>query len=229
MPEDDIHHIRNVLRYKAGDQLFVFDGIGAEYRATIVAMGKSEVIVRLEEQLLHCKESPLIIRLFAALLREPAWDDLMNVTTQLGVTLIQPIFTERGVRSGRSLPTERWERILRAAAKQSGRSRIPQLAPMITVHEIPELDHSQSAVRLALVPNHSCQLKREYMPEVVDIAVGPEGGFVPEEINILMSNQFVPLGLGRRILRVETACAAALVLAQHYYGDMASGIHNPAE
>ncbi len=151
--------------------------------------------------------------------RERAWAIVLQQCTGLGVTRIIPLLAERSPRRSRRFPLERWGRILAAAAKQCGRATVPQLSAPVRLDEDPLV--SLPAARLLLSPGGDGGL--EWWPAVAEIAVavGPEGGFTEREEELLCAAGFRRLHLGPRILRVETACAAGLVLVQHRYGDVA--------
>jgi 16S rRNA (uracil1498-N3)-methyltransferase len=155
--------------------------------------------------------------------RGPRMDFLVQKTAELGVARIVPVVTERSVarpdaEAGRRA---RWEKIAREAARQSGRADVPVVdapAPLATALGAPDLPTR----RLALFEGERRRSLRAALagtePEATALLVGPEGGFAPVELAAARAAGFESVGLGNRILRVETAAIVAVALAADAYG-----------
>ncbi|WP_457637158.1 RsmE family RNA methyltransferase [Oceanithermus sp.] len=204
----EAHHLLHVLRVKPGRQVVVFDGLGLEAEAEVVAVSGSTVTLKAGQPRPVETEPPLEIILYPALLKGDKLADVVRAGSELGVSRFVPLVTERSVprEMGRA-KLERLRRIAREAAKQSGRALVPK------VEEPRELTRLEP-VGFGLVahPRASASLSRLAWPQTGQVALvsGPEGGFTEVEVEHLRKLGFTPIYLGPRILRAETA---PLVLA----------------
>lgn len=212
----DLRHLR-VLRLREGDALRLVDAAGVEYQAVLVADGGREVSVRADCPLAAERESPLDLVLAVAILKGPRMDLVVEKATELGVRRLSPVVTRYTVTRG--APLERWCRIARAAASQSGRTRVPAIdppRPLAAVLGAPAADvrvvacEQEHAARLADLPTTA---------SAVTALVGPEGGFAPEETAAVRAAGFLPVSLGPRILRAETAAIVLVASCQGRWGD----------
>ena len=222
------HHIATVLRLKAGDSMLLVDNSGKEAVARITALEKDAVTVTLEN--LPARISGTAgphVTLYQALPKGDKIDMILQKATELGVEAIIPF---RAVRSIPKLDGERlekrlvrWERIVREAARQSGRSSVPKLGFVDGVAELlVEGEHSlkillwegETQRSLKSVLSSSCR------PETVAVIIGPEGGLTVEEAAKAVAAGYLPVTLGERILRTETAGLAVLAILQYVWGDM---------
>lgn len=211
-----LRHLR-ALRLAPGDRLVVFDGRGAEREVQVRAIGTHRIDAVEVAADTRTRESGLALVLCPALLKGAKMDFVVEKATELGVHRIAPIVTRHGV--GRRADVERWRRLSTAAAMQSGRTRIPEIDPpasfAVRVAEPwPERRiicwEGETATRLRDLPPRA---------DAVVLFVGPEGGFAAAEVELARTHGFVPISLGQRILRAETAAVAATALAQHRWGD----------
>ncbi len=213
-------HLTTVLRLRPGAALSLFDGRGAAHMATLQENGRATVGRRLDDT----TESPLSLHLFQAVSKGERMDFVIQKATELGVTAITPVITERCiVRLNRERAAKRlrhWQEILINACEQCGRRRLPSL------HEIAPLDqalqNSGEELKLVLDPGADKGLRSLSLPAHGKIAllIGPEGGLTEEEIRQARQRDFVGLRLGPRTLRTETAAIAALSALQAYWGDL---------
>ncbi len=221
------HHLFTVLRSKENEEIIVFNGKGESWRARIKTLLKKSSEIELIDSINENTESPLKIHLAQAVSKGERMDLVMQKATELGVSEITPILTERG---NVKLDQERWDKklahwneIMINACEQSGRSVLPILNPVIDLKtwftQLPE------GLRLILSPTAAQPLKTELKPEQVTLLIGPEGGLTEQEIAFAIDRfQFQSIQLGPRILRTETAALAALSILQFTWGDLKDGM-----
>ncbi len=224
---DEVRHIRRVLRLRAGDDLIVFNGAGKEYEGTIIEEGSSSVGIRVKRVLSSLSESPLEIVLAQSLLKGEKMDYLIQKATELGVKRILPFFSSRTVpfleETRRSKRDQRWKRIAVEASKQCGRGAVPQIEPLQDFLELIQ-KVGQGFLRLILWEREGARLKevlgKSGGKKKIFFIVGPEGGFTQEEIERARGEEFIPVHLGRRILRSETSSLCLLSILQYEWGDI---------
>jgi 16S rRNA (uracil1498-N3)-methyltransferase len=218
-------HLARVLRLDRGHPLRLFDGSGSEYAGEIASVGKravtAHVLARAESA---DRESPLRITLGQGIARGEKMDWILQKATELGVTRIVPLVTER---TEVKLDAERaarrrahWEAVLASACEQCGRNRLPRIdEPVRLVQWVAALD-DDAGLRLALDPRGDANARELDPGAQVTLAVGPEGGLSDHDLAALAQAGFRGLRLGPRILRTETAGLAALAALQALHGDL---------
>ena len=223
LPEAAARHAVTVLRLQAGDTLNVFNGAGGEYRASLVAVNKREVRARLIEFDAAERESPLEVTLALGISAGERMDYSLQKATELGVTAIQPLATERSVvklageRADKRL--QHWQHVVIAACEQCGRNRVPMVAPVQKLFAyLAAVDRSKRLLMLS--PDAATPLKRVQAADEVILLIGAEGGLAPSEYQAAAASGFEPVSLGPRILRTETAPVAALAVLQALWGDI---------
>jgi 16S rRNA (uracil1498-N3)-methyltransferase len=221
---DAANHIARVLRLRPGDALTLFDGGGGEHAARIEEVRQGAVIVTVGERADPARESPLQLTLAQGVSRGERMDWVVQKATELGVSRIVPVLTERSVvkldarQSQRKL--QHWQGIAVAACEQSGRDRIPEIAAPRGLHDLLG-DLRPGVTRLLLSPAAGLRLGQLPAPEgEVVVLIGPEGGLAQTEQRAALAAGFAAVGLGPRVLRTETAAVAALTLLQHRFGDL---------
>ena len=225
LPESAAQHVSRVLRLDVGDTLRLFNGDGREYAARLSDLGRKSVSVTVTEAIEVERESPLRLVLAQALARGEKMDWILQKATELGVTELVPIITERtevrldGERSERRL--NHWRGVLISACQQCGRVRLPSLHEPTTLgHWLTSLSHP--TLGLTLDPDGSETVNSLPTPgpdTAIALVVGPEGGFSERDLAQLRAARFHGLRLGPRILRTETAGPAALAMLQARFGD----------
>ena len=219
-------HVVRVLRMNPGDALTVFNGDGHDYAGTLVAVGKRELVLRIDTREPIDNESPLPLTLAQGVARGEKMDLIVQKATELGVARIVPLFTER---SEVKLDTARaekrlahWRAVAVSACEQSGRVRVPDVTPAQSLQQwLAELPADDGAQRLALLPEGSLRARDLRFGDAGGILVtGPEGGLGERDIAALHDADFQGLRLGPRILRTETAGLAALAALQALHGDI---------
>lgn len=205
----EARHLLEVLRAKPGDSLTVFDGKGLEGRAVVTGAEPGAVRLEVEETWAASRETPQPITLYIALLKGDKLADVVRAVTELGVAEIVPVLSQHCVvRELGEGKLERLRRVATEAAKQCERSVIPQLRPLIPLKQIPVIEQGFVAQ-----PRVSGLVREQFDPHrPAAIFTGPEGGIAGAEIELLESRGFVPVTLGPRILRAETAPIALLSL-----------------
>jgi 16S rRNA (uracil1498-N3)-methyltransferase len=220
----DHRHIGLVLRARPGDALTLFDGAGGEVEAEVIRVERTETELALGAR--RTVAGPAVsLTLLCAVPRGPRMDLLVQKTSELGVARIVPVLTERSVaRPGAERADgkrARWEKIAREAARQCGRADLPIVDPPVALAEALAAQGLPSR-RLALFEGERSRSLRAALegaqPEATALLIGPEGGFAPAELAVARAGGFEAVGLGERILRVETAAIVAVALVAGAYG-----------
>ncbi|MGA7732252.1 MAG: RsmE family RNA methyltransferase [Chloroflexia bacterium] len=220
------HQITHVLRMRAGDEICLLDGLGWEYRVKLLSLTKEAVTGQIEQRAEgHAEPRHKIILYLSLLNKADKFEWALQKCTELGAAGFIPV---RSARSVTDIPghakIERWQRIIQEAAEQSGRAIIPPLAPALTLDDA----FKSQAGRLAIIPAlgsqtplktalHTARAK-EATP--ISIFIGPEGGFTPGELSAAKAAGVLPITLGPRTLRAETAAVATLTMALYELGEM---------
>jgi 16S rRNA (uracil1498-N3)-methyltransferase len=206
---------------QAGRELVLFNGEGGEYAAEILAVNKKYVEVAVGSFLVENRESPLRLELAIGVSRGDRMDWVLQKATELGVTKITPLITERtevklnAERTDKKL--EHWRHIIISACEQSQRNLLPSLVqPM---HFSEWVGGCDAALKFVLHHRDSQGFPQAETPQSVALLIGPEGGLDDCEIEQALAQKFLPLTLGPRVLRTETAPVAAISLVQYLWGD----------
>lgn len=223
----EARHIGKVLRLRQGDEIVLFDGKGREYWGTIESRGLHRIRVKIGKTSTPRRESPIEVVLGQGLVKGDTMDYVVQKTTELGVSAIFPFISSRTIpilgRERAERRWNRWKRITVESAKQCGRPIPPRVEGVRDLGSIlgwPWRDF----VKLILWEREERSLRKR-MGEVDKksrkflFLVGPEGGFSEGEISAARGRGFVPVGLGPRILRSETAGVAMLSILQYEFGD----------
>ncbi len=223
--DGDHLHLRSVLRLKPGGPVLISDGKGSLYHAVISEIGSEMTRVHLLSPVSWNPESPLVVTLIQAMPKRRKMEWILQKSTELGVTRVVPVFSDysvprfSGERERRK--QERWNQILREAAKQSYRGIIPELAGITSFERIIKL--REASLKILCAPEGEVPLRHclEGVGKISDIlvAIGPEGGFSPSEIALARSRDFIICTLGPRVLRLETAVVKVLSVLQYVLGD----------
>lgn len=213
---DEGRHAATVRRMRSGEQLILSDGRGSRADATVLAAGRGAVTVRVGPTSID-PEPALRVVLVQALPKGERSELAVDLATEAGVDAIVPWQAARCVARWTGSPDkadrgrERWQSVVREAAKQSRRSRIPQVAPLASTAEVAELI-GRSAGSLVLHEAGSVPLASAGIPDTGDLVlvVGPEGGIALEELDAFTAAGAAVIRLGREVLRSSTAAAVAL-------------------
>ena len=228
LDEDSGHYLRTVLRLKKAASITLFSGQGGEYSGEVLEVSRKRVTVHVKQRIERSVESPLTITLGLAVSRSDRMDLTLQKSVELGVNGITPLLTERCVVQLKSEKQQQksrhWQKIVQHAAEQSGRTFMPQ------VNQPEQLENwidGQQGLKVILDPRAENNLTT-LQPEqnTVTLLSGPEGGFSNQERQMAMTAGFIPVCMGNRILRTETAALAAIAAVQTLWGDFGSASTN---
>jgi len=222
----EMHHLKNVLRLKVGTRVIFFDGNGWEYEAELENMGNHEISARIistrQEVAERCRVS-----LAQGLLTGQKMDLVVQKATELGIGTIVPFISRYcAAREASANKVQRWQRIAREACKQCRRTREPVILPVTTWLECLDLanDHDLTVVFWEKASAHNLGDLRDLISsqptDSLLFLIGPEGGLTSEEIAQAQEKNAHIIGLGKRILRAETATITAAALIQYLVGNL---------
>ena len=228
LTRSDVKHIRTVLRLKPGDDVFLFDGQGLEYRARITASTPKAITLSILERFTSISESPVEITIGQAFLKAGKMDRMLRQLTELGIYALIPLLAERNVPRPKperwAEKKQRWQSIAQESLKQCGRSQIPRLGPPVSLKG---LVATSQGYDLRIIFHHGIPglESRSYPRDSRNVRkvlalIGPEGGFTPDEVRLALEHAFVCVSLGPRILKADTAAVTACAILQHTFGDV---------
>lgn len=224
----DANHISNVLRMKPGDEIWLFDGAGHEFKARLTDLSSVGVTVEITDSFSCRTEAPISITVGQALLKNKKLDTTIRQLTELGIDGWIPVNTERSVskikKKEEPSKTGRWQTIVKESVKQCQRGLMPKIYPPLDYkealnlcrqHDLNIICSDQDGETLDRI-----KLTRPQAGASIFLLVGPEGGFTTQEIELARQQGFIPAGLGPRILKADTAAIAACAIVQSLFGDM---------
>ena len=206
-------HVR-VLRLREGDAIVLFDGSSGETPATITQIGKRDVLATTSEHVAIEREMLRGVTLYASLIANDRFDWLVQKATELGVAVIQPIYTERSQRIPGDVDkrAEHWRGVAISACEQCGRNQIPKIYPPVSLSAVIDALASLADQSLILLDADGSTGKSLSATTTSSaVFIGPEGGFSGSELALLRKRCDHRLRLGPTVLRAETAAIAALV------------------
>ena len=222
LDDDSAHYVRNVLRLKKDDSLILFNGQGGgEFFCKLIEVTRKTVLINIDAWHERSVESSLKVTLGLAVSRGDKMDWSVQKAVELGVNDITPLLTERCVVQfkGETKPQRwlHWQKIIQHATEQSGRTELPVFNE---IHYLHDWVKQQVGLKVFLDPYAEDSLM-QLIPEHqgVTLLTGPEGGFAQSERELAKMAGFIPVRLGARILRTETASIAALSAVQMLWGD----------
>lgn len=219
---DSAHYLRSVLRLKKAQQIVLFNGEGGEYQGELVEVSRKQVLIKILAFIERNVESNLQVVLGLGISRGERMDFAVQKSVELGVLQITPLQTERCVvrltADKAQNKVRHWQKIAQHATEQSGRTVRPEIENIV---KLENWLAKQAGLKLFLDP-FATQTLQQLQPEAgrVTLLAGPEGGFAEQERELAKKAGFVPVQLGRRILRTETAALAALTAVQVLWGDL---------
>jgi 16S rRNA (uracil1498-N3)-methyltransferase len=223
----ELKHLRTVRRLRAGDEIELFDGQGKRYSARIAKEGSNEAVAEITGVYPEVSSS-LNLVLGQALPKARKMDVIVQKATELGVSTVIPFSCARTVprydEKRGSVRVKRWQKIAQEAAKQCGRTTVPEIRKIVSFRELLKL---YPDFGLKLIPWEEERrrglrtlLKRSHKKKNIFMVIGPEGGFTAEEISQAKRSEFVPVSLGKRVLRTETVALTLLSIIQYELGDL---------
>lgn len=223
LPDDVVRHI-NVLRLRARENIELFNGGGHSYLAKFINLEKRAISVEILSQQLLETESPVKIILLMALIANDKFDLVVQKAVELGVSEIVPIITQNTQRNFSndkvSKKLEHWQKIIISASEQSFRNVLMKINDPVdfkdAVKSVSKIMH-----KYILSPHHDnkSNINENIGSSEIVLCVGPEGGFVSEEVSFAIDNEFTTALLGKRIMRAETAAISGISMLQIKYGD----------
>jgi 16S rRNA (uracil1498-N3)-methyltransferase len=226
---DETQHLRNVLRLNMGDEVYVFDGAGCEFRGEIEAIGRDGARIQLAEEVAPAAaESGLNLTMAVALLKGEKFDLALQKLTELGVTGVVPIITTRAdvrIRNDDDADRKliRWRRIVMEATKQCGRARLLTVARPVTFDQFIVSSPVERAARLMFSERGGALFRDAHFAKGcnrITTLGGSEGGWTDEEITQARDAGWQVITMGGRIMRAETAAIVCAALLQHRLGDL---------
>lgn len=220
IPEDISAQIRKVLRLKEGTVVHFLDNCGSLYESAIHYEDDKHLTAEVLKKRSAEGEPEVRITLCIGLTQREKFEWILQKCTEAGVSRIIPVISERALirkASDISGKEERWKKILKEATEQCGRARIPELYPAMTFSQA-AAEGKNTDLSLFCWEEEKKQTIRELIDPVrekvreIALMVGPEGGFSKEEAEIAKANSWLPVTLGKRIYRMETAAIAAVIL-----------------
>ncbi len=220
IPDETAAQIRKVLRLKEGTRVHFLDDLGNLYESSIHYLDEKHLTAEIQRKRPAEGESACRLSLYVGLTQREKFEWILQKCTEAGAARIIPMITERSlIRKASDIAgkTERWQKILKEAAEQCGRGRIPELLPPQSFRQAAEAGASAD-LALFCWEEEKQKTLRELIDPVRDSAgtislmVGPEGGFSEEEASLARTAGWSPVTLGKRIYRMETAALAAVIL-----------------
>ena len=221
----DLNHIKNVLRMKTGEQAEISDGIGRRYLCELLAYEPGCARFKMLESLEEDRELPSRIYLFQGLPKADKMELIIQKAVELGVFEIIPVATKRAVVKLDEKKAEkkiiRWNAIAEGGAKQSGRSRIPKVTDVMSFDRAVEAAKELDVLLIPYEKAEGMEATRQMISGIkrgqsVGVFIGPEGGFEEEEVKKASEAGAVPVTLGKRILRTETAGLSVLSILMYH-------------
>lgn len=227
LPPDESRHLTRVLRKKPGDLIQVTDGCGNLFTARVESCDARSTGCSIRERLPVPDKSSVTVILAVSMIRKERFEWLIEKATEIGVSRIRPLVTERTEPRAGGDRRDRWKKIAIAAMKQSRRTLAPEIDGPVTLSAFlsaPAPDGVGLLASPAAENTISVALRQPESLTDVRILVGPEGGFSPAETLAAEKAGYVPFRLSPAILRAETACLVAATLVIHH---AKGGLHDP--
>lgn len=226
----EARHLCRVMRRRAGDRVTLFTRDGRSFAGTIVVCGRDAVQVRIDAAVAAGGPAAgRIVMLCPAVTKAKSMDFTIQKCTELGVDRFVPCVTARSVprwdAAARSARQRHWQSVALSAVKQSGVRAMPEVAPVVDFDGLLEHDDLHATEKIILWEDERQQglgaVVQALLPDrPIALLVGPEGGFLPEEVRRAQLHGFTAARLGDGILRSETACVAAVTIVRHVTGSL---------
>src|SRR5687768_4700405 len=220
---EETRHLRDVLRLKIGDEVQTFDGEGREFLCVITEVGKSNANLQVVKEIEpSAPESGIELALAAAVYKNDKLDLVAQKAVELGVTRLIPLVTFRSEVKLRDMTkrTDRWRKIALEATKQCERARVMSVDEPVSFEDFTASDNSTTVLKLMFSEKSGAGIPTNIGPKKITALVGPKGGWEDFEIGLASKRGFVPVKLGNRIMRAETAAITFAALLQHRFGDL---------
>ncbi len=217
LAESESHHLLHVLRVKSGDEVIVFDGAGKEATAVVDIEENNEVVLHITAPAVS-RLPEINITLLQAVPKGSRMDLIIEKGVELGVSRFVPLKTKRGI--VKSDKHERWQRVAISAAKQCGISRIPEITPVLPLHDAISKYSDDGIFIIGALTEDALPIKKVLQKAASDgvqdvvVLIGPEGDLTAEEMKLATEAGGIPVSFGNLVLRVETAAiyAASVIM-----------------
>ena len=231
-PSEQAHQIFRVLRLKNGQHIMALDGSGNEYEVELLDVNADTVSGEILSKKQACGEPAFFIHLYLGLTQREKFEWILQKCTEVGVSFFTPVISSRSlVQKEKNNPKkmERWQRILQEAAEQSGRGRVPGLSEPLPFEAALAQIKQNAVPALVLWESENQNGLKHFIRSAVSgkettnmaILVGPEGGYSEAEIQECLQAGIMPVSIGKRILRMETAAVVGSALLLYELGEMA--------
>jgi 16S rRNA (uracil1498-N3)-methyltransferase len=224
---DEGYHLARILRAKKGQKIRVFNEKGTEFGCVITNIRGTEITAEIREKITSEVEPKIRINIVQGLVKPAKMELIIQKCTEIGAASFTPVSTEYSIAKPNQpdKQLQRWDRIALEAAKQSERRRIPPVHSIMSIEEY--LSQYHPGLKLYMdardgnPPKKAIEsAKSDGSAAEIFIAVGPEGGFSPKENSLLSGKGFIPIHLGPRVLRTETAAAVLTAILLYEFGEM---------
>jgi 16S rRNA (uracil1498-N3)-methyltransferase len=220
----DVHHIRNVLRLKAGDEITVSSGSGGRFLCEITQIEKDRVTAMAVRKLSIPPSNSPALSLAQSAPKGRKMDDVIRMACEMGVVKIIPVIAERSMATREAdvsaSKLDRWRAIAMSAARQCGSPGVAEITAPVALHELPNA--ASETLRIVFWEGETKSLKSVLddapRPDSILALIGPEGGFSRDEVDFIAASGFKTASLGVTTLRTETAGIVALSAIQHHFG-----------
>ncbi|HBQ20768.1 MAG: hypothetical protein A2Z91_08140 [Deltaproteobacteria bacterium GWA2_38_16] len=220
----EIHHyLTHVLRMKIGDPLCLFNGGNQEFLSTISEIQKNKITLHISTAQTVNKESPLEIIIGQAIPKGQKLDDLIPKITELGVSKVVPLITERSdLKTASPQKLVRWQKIAEYSSQQTGRTKVPEIStPLSFNHFLKKYPNHEKILFYELENSKNLHdVLKTTTSQKFCLIIGPEGGFTPQEIALAQKENCTIISLGKRILRTETVAPLVTGILQYVKGDL---------
>jgi 16S rRNA (uracil1498-N3)-methyltransferase len=220
---EETRHLRDVLRMKAGDEAQIFDGEGREFLVEVANVAKRETLLQIVKEIEPpAPESKLDLTIAASVYKNDKFDLVIQKAVELGVTRVAPIVTFRSETNLKASMkrTERWRKIALEATKQCERAKIMTVDEPVGFNDFIANIGEDFGSLLMFSEKDGKGLPEQIARTKITALVGPKGGWEDSEIQLAEERGFMPIKLGRRIMRAETAAITFAALLQNRFGDL---------
>ena len=219
----EAHHILDVMRLKISDEVTLFDGTGREYTGVVKSIGRKSLEVEIKSVRTARNEAHYSVALIQSIPKREKMDYIVEKATELGVARIIPVTTERTIPewndAKKAAIVERWREIAKEAAKQCGRSDVPEIVSIMEFNKAVTTAVYDLKL-IAVLSDKAIKLKDALKSATggnIVVAIGPEGDFTPEEAESALEAGFRIVSLGPRVLKSDTAALAVLSIINYEY------------
>jgi 16S rRNA (uracil1498-N3)-methyltransferase len=223
LSEEETRHLRDVLRLKTGEKVQIFDGAGREFLAAVTTIGKRETLLKLIEEIEPAApESDLHLTLAACVYKNDKFDLVIQKAVELGVARLRPMVSLRSESNIQATfkRVERWRKIALEATKQCERAKVMEIDEPEPFEELIGSIDAGSELLLMFSEKDGKGIPKTLVEKKITALVGPKGGWDDSEIEFAEERGFLPVKLGRRILKAETAAITFAALLQNRFGDL---------